>query len=239
MNIFYLASLLLSHAAPFRHGDKKMFVIRRVISALVLCTLALSSWASPIYFTDRSAFQASAGSLLLESFEGPLQGDSTLSYTGFQVSETGGGLNAVVTCPTNCITALSNALTDGSNYIWFDDNDNSIASFFNFSGGSAFAFGLDLTTHVSSSLTFGGGAVSDTLSLGANAPSFWGVVDTSGFSSITISPSGGPNIAFDNVEYRLDQITTEPPPADVPNPATIALMGLGIAGLGWKRRRKA
>lgn len=216
--------------------------IIRLSSALVLCSLALSSWASPVYFTDRSAFQASAGSLTLESFEGAFQGGAILTYSDFQVSETGGtdtgGIDNAVTCPTTCIPTLSNALTDGLKYIWFDDNDNSIASFFNFTGGSAFAFGLDLTSSSSSSLTFGGGTVSDTLALGANVPSFWGVVDTSGFSSITISPSGGPNIAFDNVEYRLDQIITEPP-TGVPVPGSIFLIGLGLAGLGWRRYKNA
>lgn len=32
---------------------------------------------------------------------------------------------------------------------------------------------------------------------------------------------------------------TQTPPNDIPSPATLALMGLGLAGLGWKHRKKA
>lgn len=50
--------------------------------------------------------------------------------------------------------------------------------------------------------------------------------------------SGGGFTGGSIAEIAFRQGVIEPP-SDVPAPATIALIGLGLAGLGWKRRRKA
>ena len=36
------------------------------------------------------------------------------------------------------------------------------------------------------------------------------------------------------IRFNLDRVS----PSNIPAPATLALMGLGLAGLGWKRRKK-
>ncbi|WP_455219965.1 hypothetical protein, partial [Kaarinaea lacus] len=47
--------------------------------------------AAPIFFNDRAAFDAAAGLLNFESFEGDwLNGGSSASFGGFTLSETGG-----------------------------------------------------------------------------------------------------------------------------------------------------
>jgi hypothetical protein len=48
------------------------------------------------------------------------------------------------------------------------------------------------------------------------------------------------NGAFDpNGGFRVHKWSGAGPPSDVPVPATVALFGVGLAGLGWSRRKKA
>jgi hypothetical protein len=49
--------------------------------------------------------------------------------------------------------------------------------------------------------------------------------------------SGG--VAFDNLDVVNGVVVTDPPSTNVPEPATLALFGLGLIGMGAARRRKA
>lgn len=200
----------------------------RTAAALALLVSAGTASAAPMYFNDRTTFQAAVtGVLSLESFEGTGQVGATHTYADFSVSETG-GTNFITNYLTN---SGMNPVTDGRNAIWFDDNGTSIGSFFNFSGGGVYTFGLDITTDENSTVAIGGGAINSSVVLAANQSQFWGVIDTAAMSSITFDASGGPNIGFDYVQYQLQ-------PGQVPEPGTLALLGLGLAGLAAGRRRK-
>lgn len=201
----------------------------RTVVALALLVSAGTASAAPMYFNDRTTFQAAVtGVLSLESFEGAGQVSATHTYADFSVSETG-GTNTITNYVANSF--FVNPVTDGRNAIWFDDNGSSIGSFFNFSGGGVYTFGLDITTDENSTVAIGGGAINSSVVLAANQSQFWGVIDTAAMSSITFDASGGPNIGFDYVQYQLQ-------PGQVPEPGTLALLGLGLAGLAAGRRRK-
>ncbi len=203
----------------------------KLLRLLTLGALLFSGSASaaPIYYTDRTTFEAALTSTLnFESFEISNQshGTPTKVFSDFTFSESGSGAaNLVVirTSPTEFVT-------DGSYTMWFDDNNNSIGTFiFN---SVINAFGVDLTVNQSSTIGIGGD-LNSSLSLASNVSGFFGAIDFGGsFDTISFTPSGGPNIGWDALAYGSTN-------GSVPEPTTLALMGLGLAGIGWKRRKAA
>jgi hypothetical protein len=68
---------------------------------------------------------------------------------------------------------------------------------------------------------------------GKDEDAFYGFISDVGIKRITIGNPGA--IEVDHLQYGLMNGTN----TDVPEPGTLALFGLGLAGLGFTRRRKA
>ena len=196
---------------------------------LVLVGTTGNAWAVPMFFDDRSAYEAAAGGgLSVEDFEADFAIAASVSFADFDVSETGSGVSNIVgqlrDFPTLGVNA---AITSGTGGVVYDDNGSSVANFFNFSNPIE-AFGIDLATSSAATVTVGG-SVATSFATGAGTSHFFGVIDTAGLSTITFSASGGPNVGFDLASFGT---------VSVPIPGTLLLMCLGLAGLlGLKSRR--
>ena len=202
----------------------KEFAVRAAIVVSCFAILACPAFAAPVYSVDRASFDAATGGgLNFESFEADFAVADTIAFAGFTVSETLG---------TNILGQLRNfpglvdgAITDGTGALGYDDNGSSVGTFFSFAAPVT-AFGLDIATNPGSTVTIGG-SVSDSLILTADTPSFWGVIDTAGITSISFDASGEPEVGFDAVSFG--QIV-------VPAPGAILLGAIGAGLVGWLRR---
>ena len=82
---------------------------------------------------------------------------------------------------------------------------------------------------------FGGGTIIQSFAVGNLFESLL----LTGFNDVTsVLFQGSASGNFGEVGFELDNLNTELS-APVPAPATLALFGLGLAGLGWSRRKKA
>jgi hypothetical protein len=77
-----------------------------------------------------------------------------------------------------------------------------------------------------------------TFTNGSGRPKTW----SSTLDSYAVAANTAFDIAFKNEQFYLHQIlfsaSTPNVPSEIPLPSTLALFGLGFAGLGWSKRRK-
>jgi hypothetical protein len=86
---------------------------------------------------------------------------------------------------------------------------------------------------------FGGGTIFSWLDIDGTFDSY-ALSGYTGLASVTFysENSGGYNLAgfsIDNINYSL---SAPPPPSEVPEPGTLALLGLGLAAMGLSRRKR-
>lgn len=114
------------------------------------------------------------------------------------------------------------ALPTSAGIVWTDGTNN-----INFEAFDENGISLGILTGDHANDSFNGEAEDDR---------FYGVVNAGGISALFIS-SGGGGIEVDNLQYGGAGVAVPTPTAA--EPATLAVLGLGLAGLGLVRRKRA
>lgn len=115
-------------------------------------------------------------------------------------------------------------LPDAVGIVWTDG-----AGTISFEAFDALNLSLGILTGTHADASFSGGTAEDR---------FYGATNSGGISRIHISNTGG-GIEVDHLQYGLRATDNGSPPSGVPEPASLALLGIGLFGLGIMRRRKA
>lgn len=198
-----------------------MFNLSFKISAAISLLLMFSSaQAAFITYTNSTAWEAAAGSFTTENFtgdDGSFDGVS-LDVGDFTLTGDSTGTYADMTISSGVVMANAcGVITCGSAFGYILTFDFPIFGFgADFSNVFGFA-GISLSTD------------SETIGGPTNDIGFWGFVSDTAFTTITVSSLDEIH-SFDNAVYTT---------AEVPVPATISLFFLGLAGIGWSRRKKA
>ncbi len=206
------------------------------LAAVIASAFAVNASAAVVtYSTDAAFLGAAGGGLTFESFE-----TASLS-TSTSVGFSGGsfGCSGSTYCPG--FFGIWNGFADtGVQSVYFASPDqatfnfaSAITSFGIAIGGAGDVASITLNALLSS----GDSAValnnySGSFDVFGPNRQYFGLISDTPFTSITFSPSNsGDGIFFDSMSYGRG--TT------VPEPATIAILGLGLAGLAALRRRRS
>jgi len=190
---------------------------------------------------SQASFETAAGAF------GPLQ---TATFEGLPVGlyspvAAGPGLSITLNAPNDgaCISGVANCTygnlygfnttTGGSQWLGFANG----SATFNFAKGThslgMYLTGLQTVFTTSLTLTFFDGA-SETLDLPINVnggAQYYGFTDTAAITSATLTNTSDDAWGIDDVTYNFT-------PTAVPEPLSITLLGAGLVGLGFARRRR-
>lgn len=197
---------------------------RFAIGAFALI-ISLETFALPMVFTDRTLWESAAGSITTEDFNGMALGPvspATVFASG-------------ITLDTDSSVREFGFVDIGEGNSLDGTNQTIILP------GNIYAFGFDYVDVDLVGVDIGFGAFTDALPLTGDADAEV-TPDDFGFYGVVLGSPGelpGGAFSFSGEGFTIDNISFSSEASAVPAPATIALMGLGLIGIAWKRRKRA
>ena len=210
------------------------------LACLLLSATASTAQAAPIIYTTEASWLAALGAATVntENFGSSPLGDLAAGTTDI------GLFNITINAADPLTMIQDSGVVNGTReYL------GRLCDLSGFCGLTAMSFGFDspligfagdwVSTTTGDRLTMlvNGATIKFSDYLTGVGTGFLGVVDSAGFSQITFGLEG---VVTASAEvFQLDNARLAAGTANIPEPATLALLGLGLAGLGAMRRRKA
>ena len=217
--------------------------------AMLASLLTVPAQAVPIIFTDRGTFDGAAPGLIVEDFENTLVAPGAVQVCGPTISSTSndacfapGGIvpgisfGQVGSGTPDMVVLGAGFLGNPSTVIGPNTFQDNLDVMFMVAGG-ANAIGLDILNVLGFSgdliidvFGTGGLIASTTLTFTGGDTQFWGILADEAITQVLFNDMGnGFGELIDNVAFGS---------VSVPEPGTLALLGLGLIGMGLTRRRK-
>ena len=197
-----------------------------VVGMLAISVTSVAS-AALITFSDRATFQGAVTGAL--SFEGFNDAFSTGVTQDFPV----GGPSAFTVLSADSLgsTTIASLVSEGTRALFLRELDTITFTFVS----AITAFGFDVNELNSGTIDYSdssGNLLSGAVTPNGSGSTFFGAISDTAFTSFSLTVTGGSSgqiWGLDALDFGGDSI---------PEPGTLALFGLGLAGLGFARRRK-